>query len=273
MRSVGLATVVTVVAMNAAPAKDVAIAPPPREIRADGSRDPVPPSSQAKQEDPREVIERIIKNSQTVSDKLANSDPGVATQQTQAKILRDIDALLNRQQEPMNNSSMTPEMNSQQPEAGTDKKDNMMPMGGKDPKESSSQPQDKGNMNMGGGMGQQLMNSDQPRGHRPRQHVASTQPKDTQQKPTSKNAPPMSGQISQQPPKTTGSPRPDSQGEPKVVGRTTVPFQEDLIKDVWGHLPDKLRQQASEYYKQELMPRYAELLRLYYSSLTEKEKK
>ena len=40
-------------------------------------------------------------------------------------------------------------------------------------------------------------------------------------------------------------------------------------KDVWGHLPDKL--QADDAILQEdVMPRYSELLRLYYSSLSEK---
>jgi hypothetical protein len=45
------------------------------------------------------------------------------------------------------------------------------------------------------------------------------------------------------------------------------------MKDVWGYLPDKVRQQAMQYYKQELTPRYAKLLERYYSSLSEKSLK
>ena len=43
-------------------------------------------------------------------------------------------------------------------------------------------------------------------------------------------------------------------------------------KQVWGHLPEKLRQQMSQYYKEQFMPKYGDLLRQYYSSLAEREK-
>ena len=45
---------------------------------------------------------------------------------------------------------------------------------------------------------------------------------------------------------------------------------EEVAKEVWGHLPDKLRQQMSQYYKEDFTPKYAELLKLYYSSLSDK---
>ena len=54
------------------------------------------------------------------------------------------------------------------------------------------------------------------------------------------------------------------------AGKPVLPFNEDVAKEVWGHLPDKLRQQMTQYYKEDVMPKYAELLRLYYSSLSEK---
>jgi hypothetical protein len=49
-----------------------------------------------------------------------------------------------------------------------------------------------------------------------------------------------------------------------------LPFDDDVAKDVWGHLPDKLRQQMTQFYKDDVMPKYAELLKLYYSSLSDK---
>jgi hypothetical protein len=55
---------------------------------------------------------------------------------------------------------------------------------------------------------------------------------------------------------------------PPAVG--SLPFEDDVAKDVWGHLPPKLRQQMAQYYKEDVTPKYAELLRLYYSSLAEK---
>jgi hypothetical protein len=56
----------------------------------------------------------------------------------------------------------------------------------------------------------------------------------------------------------------------KVQGRPALPLDEDVAKEVWGHLPPRLRQQMAEYYKEDVTPKYAELLRLYYSSLSEK---
>ena len=47
----------------------------------------------------------------------------------------------------------------------------------------------------------------------------------------------------------------------------------DLYKDVWGHLPERLRQEMDLYYREQFMPRYSELLRRYYAALAEQKKK
>jgi hypothetical protein len=81
----------------------------------------------------------------------------------------------------------------------------------------------------------------------------------------------MGGMQPKDPPKNPGGQIPDpSMGDPKNPARPALPFEDDVVKDVWGHLPDKLRQQATQYYRQEFMPRYSELLKHYYSSLSEK---
>jgi hypothetical protein len=46
----------------------------------------------------------------------------------------------------------------------------------------------------------------------------------------------------------------------------------DLYRDVWGHLPDRLRQEMDLYYREKFMPRYGELLRRYYAALAEQKK-
>src|SRR5262249_16846680 len=88
---------------------DVPVAPPPREIRADGSPDPGPSPEAAPKEDPLAVVERIIKNSKDVGDKLAMTDTGTDTRNKQDKILKDIDALLN-QEDPPPKSDMNKDM-------------------------------------------------------------------------------------------------------------------------------------------------------------------
>ena len=53
----------------------------------------------------------------------------------------------------------------------------------------------------------------------------------------------------------------------KAAIKPALPIDDAVVKEVWGHLPDKLRQQVTQYYKEEFMPKYSELLKQYYSSL------
>src|SRR5262249_41030612 len=85
---------------------------------------------------------------------------------------------------------------------------------------------------------------------------------------------PMAGMPPKQPPKNPGgSVQPDPMGGPRNPALPALPSEDEVLRGVWGHLPDKLRQQATQYYKQEFMPRYAELLKHYYSSLQDKDKR
>src|SRR5580692_7882582 len=79
---------------------DVEVAPPPREIRPDGTRDPAPTSVVPNARDPRETVERIIKNSKVVGDKLAMTDTGNETRKTQDTILKDIQSLIDQEENP-----------------------------------------------------------------------------------------------------------------------------------------------------------------------------
>lgn len=49
--------------------------------------------------------------------------------------------------------------------------------------------------------------------------------------------------------------------------------REQLIKDVWGHLPPALRQELSNAYKENYLPKYDDQVRKYYESLAEKNRK
>jgi hypothetical protein len=103
IRATSLALLVAAVAGLAADSvrAQLPVAPPPRAIRPDGTRDAVPKSdSPTKAEDPASVVDRIIKNSKDVGDRLEMKDAGADTRSKQDKILSDIDALINRQDDP-----------------------------------------------------------------------------------------------------------------------------------------------------------------------------
>jgi hypothetical protein len=84
--------------------------------------------------------------------------------------------------------------------------------------------------------------------------------------------PPMGGMPMPMPPMT---PAGGTAGDPKgtVSPKATLPLDDEMTKEVWGHLPDKLRQQVSQYYKEQFMPKYADLLKQYYSSLASQNPK
>jgi hypothetical protein len=46
----------------------------------------------------------------------------------------------------------------------------------------------------------------------------------------------------------------------------------EVVKDIWGHLPDTLRQEVDHYYREQFMPRYRDLLQQYYMRLAETER-
>jgi len=226
---------------------DVAVAPPPREVRQDGSRDAVPETGP--KENPLEVVERIVKNSKVVGDKLAKTDTGAATRGTQKIILKDIDKLIDQQDNPPSSGGA----DSQNKDKNTD----MNPKGGKDPK---------------GGMQPMGGNQQASSGRKPRQGEKGGQPpmQPGKEQPSSKQEKGMTKADTKM-----GGPKGPAGGAPKgkTVPKPSLPIDDAVVKEVWGHLPDKLRQQVSQYYKEQFMPKYSELLKQYYSSLANAQQK
>lgn len=241
------------VVLGSAARADLPVAPPPR------------PAAPRDAEEPAKVVDRIIANSKDVTDKLAKTETGEPTQTTQATILKDIDALIDRQENP--------------PKGGG---------GGGDQDQKDQQNKSQGGGGGGGGMGQSSGKptggqggggGQQSRGRRPKGGKAGQPPEGQGQdtanaggKPDGKNDPMPGGgaKAGGQDPKggkgtTAGMAGGTEPGNP--VPRPTVPLNDEVAKEVWGHLPDKVRQQVTQYYKEEFMPRYADLLKQYYSSL------
>jgi hypothetical protein len=244
---------------------DVEVAPLPREVRPDGTRDPIPAVPKA--QDPRETVERIIKNSKAVGDKLAMTDLGTDTRMTQKTILNDIQSLIDRQENPPPQSGQDKKDSKDNQPNEKDKKNDMMPMNGM----NDMPPPPKSGMD-----NQPMGGSDQPKGRKPRQQ-GNDEPKEKGMDPH-KNANDNKTQA-KEPAGTPQNPKKESVGaagqQPKGSQTTlpSIPPEEAVVKDVWGYLPDKLRQQTMQYYKQEFMPRYAKLLEHYYSSLSDKNMK
>lgn len=234
-----------------ASAADLPVAPPPREIRPDGSRDAVP--APGPKENPAEVVERIIKNSKDVGDKLAKTDTGEQTRGTQKSILKDIDSLIEDQDNPPPMGGDSNDMNKDQ-DKNKDQNKNDMPMDGMPPKNGDQPKQDgrkprQGGGSKGGSPPPMPMNG----GQKPEPGMAKGDPM----------LMPMNGKEKDM----TGGAANAGVPTGKAVPKPALPIDDSVVKEVWGHLPDKLRQQVTQYYKEEFMPKYSDLLKRYYSSL------
>ena len=76
-------------------------------------------------------------------------------------------------------------------------------------------------------------------------------------------------------PTKAGPSKPASGSGENGVARSlpVLPREESLARDFWGHLPDAPRQQMMQFYREQYLTRYKDLLADYYRSLAEKDKK
>jgi hypothetical protein len=56
-------------------------------------------------------------------------------------------------------------------------------------------------------------------------------------------------------------------------GKAMADKRPDAYKDIWGHLPEALRMQMDAYAKEKFMAKYDELLKQYYATIAEKERR
>ncbi len=227
------------------------------------------------QEEEKEVLQRVVTNVQRVGERLAKSDLGEATQQTQRDILKDLESLINRNENP------PPQGGSQQDQnngggGGSDNQNNPDQQGGggqQNQKQKSggrkSQSQSKD-----GGKGQGQSNG----GQKSSSGGSGTQP-GAQSKPgNQKGAGNKLGQEKHTGKDEKGGEKPGGKdgknGNGSGGGRKDDRERNknaDLDKQgVWGHLPQTLRAQMDAYSNpQPFMPKYDDLIKRYYRTISE----
>jgi hypothetical protein len=240
--------------------------------------------------DVQKTVERIAENAQKAGDRLKDKDPGEDTRKIQQEIIKDIDALLKKaQQPPPMPPDMPPPMSDMMPPPKSDMpppKSDMPP-----PKNGSGMPPPKSGMPMGGGAGSPQSKAGNSGGGGSSNGRADRRPR-KERRPRGDSpmgmGDPMAnaGQGGMQPMPATPQPKdgpkdkdekPGGDGSGVKFGPLSPKRQNDkladLYKDVWGNLPDRMRQEMDLYYREQFMPRYSELLRQYYAALAEQRKK
>ena len=249
--------------------------------------------------DVQKTADRIAENAQKAGDRLKEKDPGADTRKIQQEILKDIDALLKKAQQPPP-PSPPQDMPPMPPMMPPPKSDMPPPMGGMPPpqggmpppKGGGGMPPPQAGMPMGGGSGSQPKAGSSGGGgsssgkadRRPRKQ---RRPRGESPMPTGMGDPMASagpGGMNPMParpePKDGPKDKDDQPGgeNPDMKFGPLSPKRQsdrlaDLYKDVWGTLPDRMRQEMDLYYREQFMPRYSELLRQYYAALAEQRKK
>ena len=221
-------------------------APPPMKPEEKPTDDKDPPKDDSAEEAAK-LREKIKEQMQAAEKKLKERDTGKDTRQLQDDALRDIDKLIDLARQPP-----PPPPPQQQPMDGSPP-----PMGG------DQQPQ--------GGKPQPQPGTQQ----RPQSGQARRERREQRRQQMEQQARGGGSRQQSQP----GGKRagPQAQSTPAQIGMNGPAARQpdqlgDVVKDIWGHLPETLRQEVDHYYRDRFMPRYQDLLREYYQRLAERDR-
>jgi hypothetical protein len=257
----------------------------PKDAKKDAELAPMPDAAPANAENPDDIIKRLKKNFNTTEERLDKKDPGAETRKLQEQIIEDIDKLLKQQQDNQNNSggggggggasssssgasggsssrnkgqSNQNDNQAANKSGGQDKQDSKDKDGkdkdGKGGKDGKDQAKNGGQKKDDKGKGDQAKDKDEG--------GKGEQKKDKDE--LAKNAPPPKDDGKKKKEGGDGGGGDSNQKKPPTVG--------DLYKNVWGHLPEKKRQEMDAYGRESFPRKYEQLLREYYRTIAEQRR-
>jgi hypothetical protein len=209
------------------------------------------PNSRDALDEAKQLAERIVQAAKDAGKRLAEQDPGTQTQRKQRDVVTGIDELIKRTQNPPpqdKSNSSSDQSNSNQNR----------------PMTNSGQGE--------GTAGQQRPGGAQQPGAGRRERKSRREQSSLGPNPASGNSDSGGGPMPRAENDNTPGRQPQGGAPPSARSKESAAKVADLYKDVWGHLPERLRQELDLYYREQFMPRYQELLRQYYSSLAERKR-
>lgn len=254
------------------PAKKESKAPDKKEAGQDKEKkEPAvdPPDDGANE---REVMDRIARNVKKAEERLANRELGDATRQVQEDVLKDIDSLIKKASQPQDSSSSDSESGEggdgdEGKDASQDKSQGKQGASGKGSPGSagkqkggsSSNSAGKTSRGKGGSRGNKQLSRGNPSG--------GSKSGSNEKEEKSKEAKSKGGQGGKQ-----AKSGPNGNNSDGGKGKEGPPNKAaDLYKDIWGHLPESLRQEMNAYFNdKQFMAKYDDLIKRYYSAIAEK---
>lgn len=200
----------------------------------------------------KKIIERLNKNMDSSEERLNKKDPGDDTRKIQHDIIKDLDELIKQQNEGGGGggaASMSMSKSSKGGSASNSAKSSSRS------KSSQGKQDSQANKNNKGG--------DAKKGDP--STAQGDKKKDGQDKLDK-------GADKEKTAKNEGKEGKDGGGkggDPKAKDNKDKNTIADLFKDVWGHLPLSKRQEMDAYAKERFLPKYDEILRQYYRTISE----
>jgi hypothetical protein len=215
------------------------------------------------QEEEKEVLQRVVTNVHRVGERLAKNDLGEATQQTQRDILKDLESLIHRNENP------PPQGGEQQDQnngggGGSDNQDNKDQQGGGG--QQSQKQQGGGQKSQGQAKGGQKSQAGGGPGTKPGAGSKSG----TQQRGGKAGGDKRAGKDEKAGEKPGGRNGKNGNGGGDKDDRARNKNADLDKQGVWGHLPQTLRAQMDAYSNPHpFIPKYDELIKRYYRTIAE----
>ncbi len=259
---------------------------------------PAPIVTSVEADDPQSIRMRIDHNMRASEEKLRKRSVDSEAKRLQDSILRDIDRLIElvKQSPPQSSEPQPPQSGppSNPPPDGNpppDEKPSASQQDGPGGGGQRTNQQGSGPPRPGGGSagrerqpGEKSPTVRSPDGESRRDRRARSGKSSYQAKGNSMPSPSGAGKMD--PNAQMPGPNPgDSKGYPGnnatvATGATMNPTTNgppdrlaNMSRDVWGHLPEAMRQEVDHYYRDKFMPRYREMLQQYYTRLAEAERR
>lgn len=247
-------------------ASAAAMPPVPRVVLPESVVNPPKPGD-AEKSDPAALAEQIAKDAKGLGEKLASKDTGPETLTGQEKLKKDIEKLIESLENPPPMGGGGGGGGSPPPPMG----------GGGGGGGGGSPPPPPGG---GGSSGSSGGSSGKPSGGRAeRKEKRGTGQKPEQSgggQPMPMGSEPAGGNKPGDKEPAGGKPgEPKGNGQPGGGGtsKPALPLDEAIARDFWGNLPDLPRQRMMQFFREQYLSRYKDLLPQYYQSLSEKDKK
>lgn len=204
-------------------------------------------------EDDKDVLDRVARNMRSLEDRLANKEVGESTRQLSEEVIKDLDLLIERQQQGQSQASdQSQAQQQQQQQQQQQDRQQQQQQQQQQRSERGSQAQNKMRREQQQANGRQQRNQRQQANRRQQQQPPGNEQKDQ----TAKNSSPNME------PGKTGT---ETTKEPNKLA--------EIYKDIWGHLPESKRAEMDAYAREKFMPKYSELIKQYYATLAEKSRK